>query len=49
MGMLLVAYPKNTNNPLLLGHMINDSISLKIDTEINNETWENIKNLEYVI
>lgn len=36
--------PQNTNNPLLLGHMINDSQSLKIDIEINNETCENIKN-----
>ena len=38
----IIGDPKNVNNPLLLGHMINDSQSLKI--EINNETLENIKN-----
>ena len=40
----IIGDPQNVNNSLLLGHMINDSQSLKIDTEINNETIENIKN-----
>lgn len=40
----MIGDPNNINNSLLLGHMINDSQSLKIDTEINNETCENVKN-----
>lgn len=40
----IIGDPNNINNSLLLGHMINDSQSLKIDTEINNETCENVKN-----
>jgi hypothetical protein len=43
--------PSRTNKTLLLGHMINDSKSLKIDMEIKNETWTNVKNkiMDYLL